>query len=963
MVNPHPIMMPKMLTAVALEKWLATTKRLLEQERKEEIEAVQSELTALNDAENPNVLVNLRLMQFTTALFGRTMLKLAFPSPHVQRPKPHQFTVGDLVQIRLKQHAQGEKMPSGIVAKVEETAISIALGEEDDVEEETLLAQQGRIVIDRLVNNATFVKISTALEQLAKHEYGAAQRVVDIVFSGGTPSANPLPAIQPFNANLNDSQLEAIRFALASKDLALIHGPPGTGKTTTVVEFILQAVKTFKLKVLVCAPSNIAVDNVLEKMASVDRTLQLTRIGHPARLLPQILRYCLDARIADADGTEIVNDVRKEMQQMESQLKKTRDKSVRYQLRRELKANRKEVRQREQRVVTELIKHSDVVFATNVGAASKLLKDVKFDLVVIDEAAQALEASCWIPILKASRCVLAGDHLQLPPTIKSKGAAAAGLETTLFDRVTRMEATQSVVKMLKIQYRMHDAISQWSSQAMYKGELQSFEGVAKRKLHELAHVGIQEDDELLNATLLLLDTAGCDLEEDQNDEDDRNQLLKLSKSNAGEANVVSRHVRALLDAGLRPDEVAVITPYNKQVQLLKTLLLPDFPTLEIRSVDGFQGCEKEAVVMSLVRSNAAHEVGFLADDRRMNVAITRAKRHVAVVCDTETISAHKFLKNLVTHFETHGEYCSAQEYLDDEVVHSNADEAAVEAIKAAAKVVDAPAKTSLPAAQKPKPAPKPKNQQKEQRKEEAKLPVPTKSTETKSETKKAIETPPPAQEEESDDEDVPSRDAPASVFQAFDDSSSSDDEEEQEQKPEGATSANALLKELHLSRLARTAPPPPAPSSTQVTSSNSKSKKNKKKKKSAQTKAASAGVVDVETRNDDEDDFAFLTRQAEQSVRCCFQTPNKTRCKKSTTTLGGVCKFCKLKFCFDHAQPEVHGCGDAVRQFERQAFQAQAAKPQTNKLSADKRKLLQKKLDEKVTAKTSSRTTKAKPKK
>lgn len=324
-----------------------------------------------------------------------------------------------------------------------------------------------------------------------------------------------------------------------------------------------------------------------------------------------------------------------------------------------------------------------MVFATNVGTASKLLKDVTFDLVIIDEAAQALEVSCWIPILKAKRCVLAGDHLQLPPTIKSKTAAAKGLEVTLFDRITSFTTTQSIVKMLDTQYRMHEDISEWSSQAMYKGELKSFEGVAKRKLHELPHVKITKDDELLDATLLLLDTAGCELEEDANEDDGKSHgMLQLSKSNEGEARVVARHVRALLESGLKEDEVAVITPYNKQVQTLKALLLESYPKLEIRSVDGFQGCEKEAVVMSLVRSNASRQVGFLADDRRMNVAITRAKRHVAVVCDTDTISSHKFLAVLVEHFEKFGEYRSAQEYLDEDVVEGKVDEGLILSLSA-----------------------------------------------------------------------------------------------------------------------------------------------------------------------------------------------------------------------------------------------------------------------------------------
>ncbi|TYZ66700.1 hypothetical protein PybrP1_000791 [[Pythium] brassicae (nom. inval.)] len=960
--------------------------------RDEELALAQQELAALDDRLNPNVLVNLRLVQRSTALFGRSLLQFALPTA----PKPHQFTVGDLVQIRVRKRsdatpASGGRAayPTGVVARVEETAIAVALGENEDLDEDELLTSHDTVTLDRLVNNATFAKIASALDQLAKFDCGAAQAVVDVVFSGKAPSWNPLPEIAPFTAGLNASQLEAIRFALASKDLALIHGPPGTGKTTTVVELLLQAVKTMGMKVLVCAPSNIAVDNVLEKLARADRALRLTRVGHPARLLPQVLRHCLEAKIAAADGTEIVNDIRKEMVAMQAQLSKTRDKGARFALRRDLKANRKEVRQREHKVVVELVKHSDVVFATNVGAASKLLKDATFDLVVIDEAAQALEAACWVPILKAKRCVLAGDHKQLPPTIKSKAAAADGLELTLFDRVTRLAGTQSVVKMLTTQYRMHARISDWSSRAMYDGALESFEGVATRKLHELPHVTIAADDELLNATLLLLDTAGCGLEEDRPDSESgrggNGELAQLSKSNEGEARVVAKHVRALLHAGLQQEEIAVITPYNKQVQALKALLLDAFPKLEIRSVDGFQGCEKEAVVMSLVRSNDARQVGFLADDRRMNVAITRAKRHVAVVCDSDTIRAHKFLDALVTHFEDFGEYRSAQEYLDDDLVRGSATTVPSAALSAGATEAkprsDAKAKATAPLPTKPPRALKAK----------------VSASETKATTEavaalaasnsNAEEQPTPSQldiaqedasaavtaAEADDNADAASdddaaggdgREPTASVFQlmAGDSSSSSDEaddgDKEEEEKAAPTEIANSLLKTLHLERLGRQ-PPPPAPSAK-------KSATKKKSKKKA--KGGSQATAPVDAFQDGEDELEFLARQANSSTKCSFQSA--ARCRKSVGVMGSVCKFCKLKFCYEHGVPEAHGCGDAVRQFERAQFQQQqlrnnkpAAAATAKPLSADKRKLLKKKLDDKVTGMTAGRTTKSKEKK
>ncbi|CAI5700818.1 unnamed protein product [Peronospora effusa] len=850
---------------------------------------------------------------------------------------------------------------------------------------------------------------------MMKLEFGAAQAVVDVLFFKREPSwLTPVPDITLFNTQLDESQVEAIQFALASKELALIHGPPGTGKTTTIVEFILQAVLTYDLKVLVCAPSNIAVDNVLEKVArtclTLKKQLKLTRVGHPARVLPQILKYCLDAKIQHAEGTDIVKDIRQEMTAMQTKLQKTRDKSVRFQLRREMKANRKEIRVREQKVVDEIVQHSHVVFATNVGAASKLLKDVTFDLVIIDEAAQALEASCWIPILKAKRCVLAGDHLQLPPTIKSKTAAAKGLDVTLFDRIASFPTTQSIVKMLNTQYRMHEDISEWSSQAMYKGELKSFEGVAKRMLHELPHVNITKDDELLDATLLLLDTAGCELEEDADDDEGKeHSILRLSKSNEGEARVVARHVRALLAAGLKEDEIAVITPYNKQVQILKALLLESYPKLEIRSVDGFQGCEKEAVVMSLVRSNALRQVGFLSDDRRMNVAITRAKRHVAVVCDTDTISSHKFLATLVNHFEKFGEYRSAQEYLEEDAVQGVVDEQVMLALSAPVAKSESSrasgAGSSSKSAAKAHHAKNAKPKQKRNSKNDVKadlvpaskhveatqaayesqeFPMNTnpaigsehvvddekKRSEDELEDKAAAtKSVSPITDPESENEWEDKAPATRSIFQMMETmSDSSDDVSEssgdQEDVDEGEVSsdpskicnleagrdlkdANSLLKDLHLSRLARQ-PAPPAPSSK---------KRNKTKKKKGAAKAAKAAPIDE--LKDGEDELEFLTRQASKSLTCAFQDSN--RCKKNITMFGNVCKFCKLKFCFSHALPEVHGCGDAVRKFERAAFQQPTTQStDSKKFTSDKRKVLKKKLKEQVGAKTASRTTQTK---
>nr|KAF6465511.1 immunoglobulin mu DNA binding protein 2 [Rousettus aegyptiacus] len=318
---------------------------------------------------------------------------------------------------------------------------------------------------------------------------------------------------------------------------------------------------------------------------------------------------------------------------------------------------------------------ADVVLATNTGASDdgplKLLPDGYFDIVVIDECSQALEASCWIPLLKARKCILAGDHKQLPPTIVSHKAARAGLSLSLMERLAEAHGA-GAVRTLTVQYRMHRAIMQWASQALYHGQLTAHPSVAGHLLRDLPGVAATEETGI---PLLLVDTAGCGLLEQEGDGDQ-------SKGNPGEVRLVSLHVQALVDAGVRASDIAVITPYNLQVDLLRQSLSHKLPELEIKSVDGFQGREKEAVVLSFVRSNRKGEVGFLAEDRRINVAVTRARRHVALVCDSRTVSSHAFLQTLVAYFTEHAEVRSAFEYLDGIVPEEDFDALVSAVVKA-----------------------------------------------------------------------------------------------------------------------------------------------------------------------------------------------------------------------------------------------------------------------------------------
>ncbi|XP_047264355.1 DNA-binding protein SMUBP-2 isoform X10 [Capsicum annuum] len=406
-------------------------------------------------------------------------------------------------------------------------------------------------------------------------------------------------------------------------------------------------------KILACAASNIAVDNIVERL--VPHRVKLVRLGHPARMLPQVLDSALDAQVLRGDNSALANDIRKEMKALNGKLLKAKDRNAKRDIRRELKSLSREERKRQQLAVADVIKNADVVLTTLTGALTKKLDGLSFDVIIIDEAAQALEIACWIALLKGSRCILAGDHLQLPPTIQSVEAEKKGLGKTLFERLADLYGDE-IMSMLTVQYRMHELIMNWSSGELYENKIEAHSSVASHMLYHLEDVKKSPSTE--NA-LLLIDTAGCDMEEKKDEED--------STLNEGEAEVAIVHAKRLVESGVQASDIGLITPYAAQVVFLKTLksYVEKLKEMEISTVDGFQGREKEAIIISMVRSNSKKEVGFLSDRRRMNVAVTRARRQCCLVCDTETVSGDKFLKRLIEYFEEHGEYLSASECGND----------------------------------------------------------------------------------------------------------------------------------------------------------------------------------------------------------------------------------------------------------------------------------------------------------
>ncbi len=441
---------------------------------------------------------------------------------------------------------------------------------------------------------------------------------------------------------LNPSQRAAIEFALSAEDIAIIHGPPGTGKTTSVAAFIRQAALRGE-KVLACAPSNTAVDNLLEQL--VDYGQSVVRIGHPARQgrVAQPHARCFGRNPRQhAPGEGPVAPGRGSVPEGGSVYARKPARGAKHDMRREARQLKAEARQFERQAIDHVLDRADVICATT-SIDDLVLGDRSFDWVVIDEACQCTESASWVPLQRGRRFLLAGDHCQLPPTVISTVAAREGYSRSMLERLVETFGT-AITRQLDVQYRMHVAIMRFSSGQFYGDTLQAHETVRSHVLSDLPNVS---SSPLTDEPMEYIDTAGANYDEEEEPDGS-------SRRNPAEGRLVLSKVRQLLEAGLPASEIAVIAPYAAQVRWLREHA-PD-SGLEIDTVDGFQGREKEAVVISLVRSNREGEIGFLQDTRRMNVALTRARRKLIVVGDSATLGGNPFYAALLAYFEATDSY-------------------------------------------------------------------------------------------------------------------------------------------------------------------------------------------------------------------------------------------------------------------------------------------------------------------
>ena len=436
---------------------------------------------------------------------------------------------------------------------------------------------------------------------------------------------------------LNTSQERAVNDVLRAKDVRVLHGPPGTGKTTTLVEAINETLKR-ETQVLVCAQSNTAVDWISEKL--VDCGIPVLRIGNPTRVNDKMLSFTYERRFADHPDYPKLWQVRRTIREMR---RRRREKVEHFH--QKLDRLKELAVELEVRINADIFGQVRVIASTLVGAGNKLLDGKRFGTLFIDEAAQALEAACWIPIRRASRVIFAGDHCQLPPTVKSLEALKGGLGKTLMERI--VENKPECVSLLQVQYRMNDEIMQFSSDYFYHGQMKSAPEVAHRLIHEG------------DAPILWFDTSTIELGEDERD-NFKEQFIgeSFGRVNKGEADLTLSLLQIyfqrigkqrILDDRI---DVGIISPYRAQVQYLKRLIRkraffkPFKHLISVNTVDGFQGQERDVILISLVRANDKDQIGFLRDLRRMNVAITRARMKLFILGDATTMTRHPFYRRL-----------------------------------------------------------------------------------------------------------------------------------------------------------------------------------------------------------------------------------------------------------------------------------------------------------------------------
>jgi predicted DNA helicase len=598
-------------------------------------------------------------------LGGKHLVKFRKQTAGLALPES-EIEVGDIVLIS-KASLWDEDNPLGTVAEKTSYSITVAF---DDAPPGFVYRKDLRI--DLFVNDITFQRMLGAL----KHFKRLPRRRREKLLGFTPPEFTKVTKVAFYNERLNKSQQEAVLKCLAARDFFLIHGPPGTGKTITCVEVIAQLIAR-GYKVLTTADSNVAVDNLVERLDSIG--VNVVRIGHPARIIPSLRRRSLDYLVQEEPDYKKAQEFRAKAYELKERMKEFIIPEMRWRrglsdeaimelaregrttrgipqkkiagMKRWLEVKQKidklfdDAREFEERAIRGIIKDAEVICATNSTAGSELLKGEKFDVAVVDEATQSTEPSSLIPVLKAKRFIMAGDHKQLPPTILNEEAAFRNFTKSLFERLLERHG-DTIRVMLDMQYRMNEAIAEFPNREFYEGKLKAVEQVKRHTLLDLLPDFSVQDEDV--KPFLFIDTGGSGKCVEQV------RKGSTSRENIGEARLVKDIAERLLREGIPPEDIAIISPYDDQVSLIKRMIRVD--GLEIKTVDGFQGREKEVVIVSFVRSSVSRTMGFLKDLRRLNVSITRAKRKLVLIGDSTTLETDGCYNRLITLAKERGAY-------------------------------------------------------------------------------------------------------------------------------------------------------------------------------------------------------------------------------------------------------------------------------------------------------------------
>jgi ATP-dependent RNA/DNA helicase IGHMBP2 len=572
-------------------------------------------------------------------------IEIERPSDYVDA---HQLRTG-MPAVLFSQHNPKEDRAEGVIAFLRGNKMKLST----KLDELPNWVKNGKLGVDMLFDENSYTEMFNALKLADDVAEKGKSELHNVLAQKKQADFNEhLNAVLP-HQHLNVFQKSAVQKIVQATQLAIVHGPPGTGKTTTLVASIIELLKHNNPKILVCAPSNVAVDLLTEKLA--EQKVNVVRIGNPVRVSEAVLQHALDHKISQHASVKQIKQLRKQSADyidMAHKYKRNFGKAEREQRKAlfdEAHKIVKEIQALEDYITQDVFNKAQVITATLVGSNHYTLKNTEFDIAIIDEAAQALEPSCWIAINKSKKLILAGDHCQLPPTIKSDEAMRKGLGNTLMERL--ITAQPNCVVLLQEQYRMHEAIMTFPSQQLYDGKL-------------LAHASNQFHTVFSNdAPLQFIDTAGCGFEELVED---------TAISNEEEAALLLKHLvhycTQLREQNITAS-IGIVSPYKRQVLALQTLIAQHTelqalaPNIAVNTIDSFQGQEKDIIYISLVRSNDSCTIGFLSDTRRMNVAITRARKKLVIVGDSATIGNNSFYQAFIDYAQSIDGYASAWEWV------------------------------------------------------------------------------------------------------------------------------------------------------------------------------------------------------------------------------------------------------------------------------------------------------------